>query len=114
MSPTSDRDLYIELLDEIMSWFTGLGLVTFVAFPLALPLIALTALLVIPLLLAAIPLAILAAPMLLIRRLWRARRHNDSGYSPPAVSLASNSSSRRTISSSRPVAAGADSRRALE
>jgi len=78
MSPTSDRDSCIELFDEIMSWLTGLGLITFVVFPLALPLIALTALLAIPVLLAAIPLAILAAPILLIRRLWRARRQQQS------------------------------------
>jgi hypothetical protein len=74
MSPTSDRDSYIELLDEVMSWLTGLGLIMFVIFPLALPLVALTLLLAIPLLLAAIPLAILAAPMLLIRRALRPRR----------------------------------------
>jgi len=107
MSPTSDRDSYIELLDEVMSWLTGLGLITFVVFPLALPLIALTALVAIPLLLAAIPLAILAVPMLLIRRLWRARRREDPDYSPAAVSRSSNSSR-------RPVAAGADNRRAFE
>jgi hypothetical protein len=86
MSPTSDRDSYIELLDEVMSWLTGLGLITFVIFPLALPLIALTALLAIPLLLAAIPLTILAAPMLFVRHLWRARHREDTGYSPPAES----------------------------
>lgn len=86
MSPTSDRDAYIELFDEVMSWLTGLGLITFVIFPLALPLIALTALLAIPLLLAAIPLAILAAPMLFVRHLWRARHHEDTRYSPPAES----------------------------
>jgi hypothetical protein len=78
MSPTSDRDLYIELLDEVMSWLTGLGLITFVIFPLALPLIALTLLVAIPLLLAAIPLAILAAPMLLIRRALRPRREEPA------------------------------------
>ncbi len=114
MSPTSDRDSYFELLDEIMSWLTGLGLVTFVIFPLALPAIALTALLAIPLLLAAIPLALLAAPMLLIRHLWRARHREDTGYSPPAVSRSSNASSRRMISSRRPGTAGANSRRAFE
>jgi hypothetical protein len=114
MSPTSDRDSYIELLDEVMSWLTGLGLITFVIFPLALPLIALTALLAIPLLLAAVPLAILAAPMLLIRRLLRARRREDSGYSPPAVNRSSNSSSRRMTSSRRSVTAGPNSRRAFE
>jgi hypothetical protein len=81
MSPTPDRDAYIELLDETMSWLTGLGLITCVIFPLALPLIALTALLAIPLLLAAIPVAILAAPVLLIRRLSRARRREDSAPS---------------------------------
>ena len=83
MSPTSDRDSYIELLDEVMSWLTGLGLITFVIFPLALPLIALTLLVAIPLLLAVIPLAILAAPMLLIRRALRPRRREESA-SPPA------------------------------
>jgi hypothetical protein len=77
MSPTSDRDSYIELLDELMSWLTGLGLIMLVIFPLALPLIALTLLLAIPLLLAAIPLAILAGPMLLIRRALRPRRREE-------------------------------------
>lgn len=114
MSPTSDRDAYIELLDEVMSWITGLGLITFVIFPLALPLIALTALVAIPLLLAAIPLAILAAPMLLIRRVWLARHGEDTGYSPPAVSRSSNASSRPMISSRRSATAGANSRRAFE
>jgi hypothetical protein len=78
MSPTSDRDSYIELFDEVMSWLTGLGLIAFVIFPLALPLVALTALLAIPLLLAAIPVAMVAAPVLLIRRLVRARRRQAS------------------------------------
>jgi hypothetical protein len=79
MSPTSDRESYIELLDEVMSWLVGLGLISFVLFPLAIPLVALTALLAIPLLLAAIPFAILAAPILLIRRLLRHRRREESG-----------------------------------
>jgi len=102
MSHTSDRDSYIELLDEVMSWLTGLGLITFVVFPLALPLIALTLILAIPLLLAAMPLALLAAPVLLIRRLWRVRRREDPGHSPPAARRPPDASSRPMISSTRP------------
>jgi hypothetical protein len=89
MSPTSNRDTYIELLEEVVNWLVGLGLITFTIFPFALPLIALTALLVIPLVLGGILVAILAAPVLLVRRLWRARRRESetapAGLRHPAV-----------------------------
>ena len=68
MSPKSDRDAYIELLDEVWNWVVGLGLISLTIFPLALPLVALTAILAIPVLLGSLLVAVIAAPVLLVRR----------------------------------------------
>ena len=48
MSLESDRDAYIELLDEAGNWIVGLGIISLTIFPLALPIVALTAILAIP------------------------------------------------------------------
>jgi hypothetical protein len=74
MSSKPDRDAYIELLDETGNWVVGLGLISLTIFPLALPLIALTAILVIPVLLGGLLIAVLAAPVLLVRRALTADR----------------------------------------
>lgn len=74
MSAKSDRESYIELFEGVMNGLAGLGLVTFVVFPLAIPVIALTALFAIPVVIGGVLVAVLAAPVLIVRRLVRTRR----------------------------------------
>jgi hypothetical protein len=69
-----------ELANELSTWAVGGGIITFALFPLALPIIALTAVALIPL---AIPLVLLAlvgglaaAPVLAWRRLRRSGRES--------------------------------------
>lgn len=73
MPDKSDRESYIELFEGVMNGLAGLGLVTFVVFPLAIPVIALTALLAIPVVIGGVLVAVLAAPVLIVRRLVRTR-----------------------------------------
>jgi Flp pilus assembly protein TadB len=71
-----------EVIDEASKWNVGAGVVTMALFPLALPLLVLTAVAVVPLLLiplaGALALAVVAAPLLLLwglgRRAMRALR----------------------------------------
>ena len=79
MSLESDRDAYIELLDEAGNWVVGLGIISLTIFPLALPIVALTAILAIPVLLGGLLIVVLAAPVLLVRRALRAGRAPHSG-----------------------------------
>ena len=80
-----------EVLDEVSKWTVGLGIVTVAIFPLALPILLLTAFAVLPLLLAALAagllIGIVALPMLLVRRLrrrvTRAPRPKGRGRSRP-------------------------------
>jgi hypothetical protein len=62
-----------EIIDETSRWIVGGGIVTIALFPLALPLIALTAIAAIPLLLIALVAGVIAAavaaPIVLVRRL---------------------------------------------
>lgn len=75
MSSTSKIPSYSELPDELSGWLAGGGILTMALFPLAIPLIALTAVAVIPLLLvplaAGLVVAVVAAPILLMRKLGR-------------------------------------------
>jgi membrane protein implicated in regulation of membrane protease activity len=69
---------YPGLADELSAWLVGGGILTMALFPLALPIIALTAVAAIPLVLVALALglvaAVVAAPILLLRRLRRSVR----------------------------------------
>jgi hypothetical protein len=75
MNPESTARGGTEIVDEISAWTVGGGIVTFALFPLALPALALIAVLAIPFLLLALAagllVAVVAAPILVVRRLWR-------------------------------------------
>jgi hypothetical protein len=86
-----------DVVDQMSGWAVGGGIVTIALFPLALPILALTAVAVIPFLLvplaAGLVAAVVAAPILLVRSLRRSlkrRRRPHSGFragsagSPPA------------------------------
>lgn len=87
---------YPELVDEASGWLVGGGILTIALFPLALPLLLLTAAVALPFLV--IPLvgvlivAVVAAPILLLRRLLRrirgVRALQRAGAAPEAVALA--------------------------
>ncbi len=69
----------LELLSEVSDLATGVGLLTFVLAPLALPILALTALVLLPALILAVVVALLVvAPILVIRR-------SRAGASPDAT-----------------------------
>ena len=75
MANSSPTPSTADLVDETLAVATGVGIVTLSLFPLAIPILALTAVALIPLLipLLLIPLAgaLIAAPFLLLRRLFR-------------------------------------------
>jgi hypothetical protein len=78
MSTRPRTHTHPELLDELAAWLVGFGIVTAAVFPLALPIIALTVASLIPLVLVALAagllIAVVAAPILLVRRMF-ARQH---------------------------------------
>ena len=82
-----------ELAEEVAAWAVGGGILTMILFPLALPLILLTAAATIPLLLVAVALglvaAVVAVPLALLRRLrgavWSSRRIQGGQSAPPRV-----------------------------
>jgi predicted neutral ceramidase superfamily lipid hydrolase len=65
----------VDFVDELSSWNVGAGVIVMALFPLALPLIALTAFALLPLLLPLLAVALVAAvvavPVLVVRRLGR-------------------------------------------
>ena len=65
----------IDFVDELSGWNVGAGVIVMALFPLALPLIALTAFALLPLLLPLLAVALVAAvvavPLLILRRLGR-------------------------------------------
>ena len=69
----------LALVEEVSDLTSGLGLLIFTGFPLALPALALTLLGAALVLIPALPVAILAAPFLLARRRRRARGHRRGG-----------------------------------
>ena len=75
MTNSSANPSIADLVDGTLGVAAGLGIVTTALFPLAIPLLALTAVALIPLLipLVLIPLTggLIAAPLLLLRRLFR-------------------------------------------
>jgi hypothetical protein len=68
MNPTAP-----DVLDEASAWALGAGLLSFILFPFALPILLLTMAFVLPFALAgpalALVAAVVAAPILLVRRL---------------------------------------------
>jgi hypothetical protein len=60
-----------DLAGELAGWMFALGVVTAALFPFALPLIALTAVSLIPFLVVPLAMALVALPFLLLRRLAR-------------------------------------------
>jgi hypothetical protein len=71
MSTRSPSPSYSELADEVSPLLAGGGIITAALFPLAIPIIALTAIAAAPLLLVPLVIAIVAAPYLVIRGLAR-------------------------------------------
>jgi hypothetical protein len=75
MATSSPNPSTADLVDGTLAVAAGVGIVTLALFPLAIPILALTAVALIPLLipLLLIPLAggLIAAPFLLLRRLFR-------------------------------------------
>ena len=65
----------IELVSEVSGLVTGAGLLIFVLAPFALPGLALAAVAIVVLLIPFLIGAILAAPILLVRRWWHSRDH---------------------------------------
>jgi hypothetical protein len=91
MSTGSTTHSYPELVTEASGWLVGGGILTVAVFPLAVPLVALTALAVMPFVLVPIAVglvtAVVAAPILLVRAVGRrvfralaARRRPQSGH----------------------------------
>jgi membrane protein implicated in regulation of membrane protease activity len=73
-----------EVVDEVSKWTVGLGILGVALAPLALPIIVLTAAALLPLLVVPLALAIVAAPVLLVRglvRRVRQRRESSSSRS---------------------------------
>ena len=60
-----------DVLDEVGALGVGLGILTFALFPLSVPIILLTLVLALPLAALALVAAVLAGPIVLVRRLRR-------------------------------------------
>jgi hypothetical protein len=75
LSERSSKPSGIELLSEVSDLVTGAGLLIFVLAPFALPGLALAAVAIVVLLIPVLIGAILAAPILLVRRWWDSRDH---------------------------------------
>lgn len=71
MANSSQTPSAADLVDDgALGFAAGLGILTMTLFPLAVPLLALTAAALIPLLLIPLILGLIAAPFLLLRRLF--------------------------------------------
>jgi hypothetical protein len=71
VEPRAERIDPADLARELSTWAVGLGIIAVALFPLAVPLVALTALAALPLVLLALVVALLALPFLAIRGLVR-------------------------------------------
>jgi membrane protein implicated in regulation of membrane protease activity len=83
MNPESKAVRRAEVVDEISKWTVGFGVITVALFGLSLPILLLTAVALLPL---AVPLiaiglvaAVVAVPILLVRRLVRGIRSRTRG-----------------------------------
>jgi len=85
MNPTTS-----DLVEEASAWALGGGVLTFALFPFALPILLLTVVLVLPFALAglaiALVVAVVAAPILLVRRL-RSAMDRGAPADPPQTPL---------------------------
>jgi membrane protein implicated in regulation of membrane protease activity len=86
-----------DVVEEISKWGVGLGIVTFALFPLAIPILILTAVALLPLALPLVALAlvaaVVAAPVMIVRRLVRSRvgrsdRSRSSSRHPRSAPIA--------------------------
>jgi hypothetical protein len=80
---------YPELAGELSTWLVGGGILTTALFPLALPIIVLTAAAAIPLVVVGLVVGVAAAPIVLLRRLgrsFRASRRSRYGTATAGVS----------------------------
>ena len=88
MNTESRAQRRAEVIDEISMWTVGLGILTMSLFALSLPILLLTAVallpLVLPLLAIGLVAALVAVPILLVRRLVRQGRR--SGWTPDDLS----------------------------
>ena len=82
-APTETGPTAVDALDDAAAVVAGLGMITLVLFPLALPAIILAAVAVVPLVLLALVLAVvsavIAAPILAMRGLRRRGRSRRAG-----------------------------------
>jgi hypothetical protein len=73
MNTESSAQSGAEIVDEVSKWTVGGGIITVALFPLALPILVLTAVAVLPLLLAVLAagllIGVVVLPVLLVRRL---------------------------------------------
>jgi hypothetical protein len=86
-----------EVIEEASTWGVGLGMLIMVLAPLSIPFLALTAVALIPLVLPLVALALVAAlvaaPVLMVRRLGRMIRRSRSASAPLASPASSRSAS---------------------
>lgn len=80
MSTESSSPSGAELVDEVSNWAVGGGMIVMALFPLALPILALTAIAVLPLLLPllaiGLPIGIVALTIVFVRLVVRALRRS--------------------------------------
>ena len=91
----SETPTTAELVEETSTWLVGGGVITLALFPLALPIVALTAIALIPFLLPVVAVgvvvAVVAFPVLLVRRGLRVagmRRRSSRAKLDPCHSVA--------------------------
>ncbi len=82
MSTESTTPSTAEIVDEVSKWTVGLGIVTFALFPLALPILILTAVAALPLLLPVLAVGVLVAVVVLPIRLVRSLRRRAARARP--------------------------------
>ena len=70
MAGSSPHPSTADVVDGTIPVAAGLGILTVSLFPFAIPLVALTAIALIPLLLIGLVVGLIAAPILLLRRLF--------------------------------------------
>ncbi len=92
MSTQGTTHSYSELGDELAAWLVGGGVLTMALFPLAVPLLLLTVVAALPILVIPVIGLLIAAPILLLRRLLRrfrgvsaARERSRSGAGAAAA-----------------------------
>jgi hypothetical protein len=89
MPTTSSRPSASDLAQETTAFAVGAGILVMALFPLAIPILALTAVALFPLLVVPLALGVLAAvfalPVLAGRLLWRRRSRARASFSPSGM-----------------------------